>query len=701
MKRVTAVTLQADSPLGHHCIGDDHSLADYDLVVITGPNGAGKTTIVEALCDVPKGVTVADCQGNPAELTKKEITPSLLVRSGRELMDPFKSMKDALARASGIRRIREEGVLLDALLTTRGNAKYGLDRHKPSGETQRPQAVDGAIRDYRAAEQAVAPGELPSHPLTLATYNRFGHETARHLNREWIDIASVDEAAMRESESSVQPEHTVEHGGPTLDGAIAKALSGLTIDVDTLQGRVLDHEASLKNGVTEAQTLAPLAGDEQEPNASGWAERCRRLARDRIRAANEKTERRKTIDRLNALRRDALTWLEAQEDTQDCPVCDQSIETEKLKHRLAAAPDDGDNEVTRLTSEAEDLTESARKLKDAADEIDRCLEEVKRQLQLVQTRIEGWQEIASDFLGASTPAVDWAEGVRATAVSLRNSANGLDSDLKGLDATLSASKRLQRAGEAATGFHGALSQCHKARVQAADEAQAALGPATRSFKQLAPLRDLLLARKRLNETVWGPTWEQDRVNESKRSIVNTWIKAARELREEKTDAEGEVQNRVLADPGVEERFNRLLEAAPHPFFRDATFVGNGINKNAEQVHDKLSEGFLVITNLAAFMAVTGYVCDGAEHQAGWIVLDEPTNGLDPTNRCAVARYLGGLTANEMPRQMFVTTFEDGFRTELINAAVASRRRVLEISLEAWSGNSAATAPTLTPHEQKL
>ena len=231
--------------------------------------------------------------------------------------------------------------------------------------------------------------------------------------------------------------------------------------------------------------------------------------------------------------------------------------------------------------------------------------------------------------------------------------------------------RLQRAGEAATRFHGALSQCRKDRDQAAAKAQAALGPATRLFNQLAPLRDLLLARKRLNETVWGPTWEQDRVNESRRAVVNTWIEAARERREEKTDAEGEVQNRVLADPGVEERFNRLLEAAPHPFFRDATFVGNGINKNAERVDDKLSEGFLVITNLAAFMAVTGYVCDGAEHQAGWIVLDEPTNGLDPKNRCAVATYLGGLTANEMPRQMFVTTFEDGFRTELINAAVAS------------------------------
>ena len=227
-----------------------------------------------------------------------------------------------------------------------------------------------------------------------------------------------------------------------------------------------------------------------------------------------------------------------------------------------------------------------------------------------------------------------------------------------------------------------------------------LGPATRLFNQLAPLRDLLLARKRLNETVWGPTWEQDQVNESRRAVVNTWIKAARELREEKTDAKGEVQNRVLTDPGVEERFNRLIKAAPHPFFRDATFEGDGINNNAEQVQGKLSEGFRVIINLAAFMAVTGYVRDEAEHQAGWIVLDEPTNGLDPTNRCAVATYLGGLDSNDMPRQMFVTTYDDEFRSKLINAALASRRRVLEISLEAWSGHS-ETAITLTPREQTL
>ena len=701
MKRVKVIALQPECPLGNQCIGDDHSLADYDLVVITGPNGAGKTTIVDALCDVKNGVKVADGQDNPAELTEKEIARSLLVRSGRDLMGDFQSMEDALARASGIRRIQEEGVLLDLLLNTRGNAKYGLDRLKPNGETERPQAVKGAIADYRTAEQANVQGELPPHPLTLATYNKLGHDIARRLNREWTDIESVDEAEMRERELSVQPEHTVEPGGPELDGAIAKALSSLRIDdIDTLQGRVVAHEASLKDGIAKAQSLAPLAGDEQEPIESGWAERCRRLATDQNRVANEKTERRKAIDRLNVLRRDALTWLESQEDTQDCPVCEQSIETEKLKHRLAAAPDDGDNEVTRLASEAEDLTESARELEDAADEIDRCLEDVKRQLQLVQTCIDGWQEIALLFLRQSTPAVDWAEGVRATADSLRNSATGLASDLEGLDATLSASKRLQRAGEAATGFHGALSQCRKDRDQAAAKAQAALGPATRLFNQFAPLRDLLLARKRLNETVWGPTWEQDRVNESRRAVVNTWIEAARELREEKTDAEGEVQNRVLADPGVEERFNRLLEAAPHPFFRDATFEGDGINNNAEQVQGKLSEGFRVIINLAAFMAVTGYVRDEAEHQAGWIVLDEPTNGLDPTNRCAVATYLGGLDSNDMPRQMFVTTYDDEFRSKLINAALASRRRVLEISLEAWSGHS-ETAITLTPREQTL
>ena len=74
MKRVKVIALQPECPLGNQCIGDDHSLADYDLVVITGPNGAGKTTIVDALCDVKNGVKVADGQGNPAELTEKEMT---------------------------------------------------------------------------------------------------------------------------------------------------------------------------------------------------------------------------------------------------------------------------------------------------------------------------------------------------------------------------------------------------------------------------------------------------------------------------------------------------------------------------------------------------------------------------------------------------------------------------------------------------
>jgi len=93
-----------------------------------------------------------------------------------------------------------------------------------------------------------------------------------------------------------------------------------------------------------------------------------------------------------------------------------------------------------------------------------------------------------------------------------------------------------------------------------------------------------------------------------------------------------------------------------------------------------------MVNLAALIAVTGYVRDGQQHRAGWLLLDEPTNGLDDTNRSHVANYLGSLTCADMPRQLFVATFDKKFADQLLaRAQETGRRRALKVTLPPWDG----------------
>jgi hypothetical protein len=60
------------------------------------------------------------------------------------------------------------------------------------------------------------------------------------------------------------------------------------------------------------------------------------------------------------------------------------------------------------------------------------------------------------------------------------------------------------------------------------------------------------------------------------------------------------------------------------------------------------------------MAVVGMVAGTPDHRSGWIVFDEPTNGLDSKGCAQVAQYLGALTITDVPCQVVVATFDTVF-----------------------------------------
>ncbi|MFM7806860.1 MAG: hypothetical protein ACKPEA_02885, partial [Planctomycetota bacterium] len=110
------------------------------------------------------------------------------------------------------------------------------------------------------------------------------------------------------------------------------------------------------------------------------------------------------------------------------------------------------------------------------------------------------------------------------------------------------------------------------------------------------------------------------------------------------------------------------------------FLGSRVSAGGEDRSKALSEGQTVLANIAAVIAVVGKVCGSAAHRPGWIVFDEPTNGLDEASRDAVADYLGGITTQDLPGQIVVTTFDRPFADRLIAEARRNGRRIRHIEL---------------------
>ncbi|MFM9009704.1 MAG: hypothetical protein ACKON8_02185, partial [Planctomycetota bacterium] len=222
-----------------------------------------------------------------------------------------------------------------------------------------------------------------------------------------------------------------------------------------------------------------------------------------------------------------------------------------------------------------------------------------------------------------------------------------------------------------------------------------LAEAERIFNQLVPLRELLVCRHGFNGRRWEPSWERDRDDAARNRLLDVWIQAAQGLRSDRLQRLANTEAEILGQAEVQRRFRGLLDSLGHPLLAgvdlaaDSLVQDGGVVIGGRRKDSRLSEGFTVLVNLAAFIAVAGYVAEGQEHEPGWVVIDEPTNGLDVENRRKVAEYLGGLDLTAMPRQIFVTTCDDAFRRLLVAAAAGSGRRTLELRLPGWRGRFSA------------
>jgi energy-coupling factor transporter ATP-binding protein EcfA2 len=703
VNKVDSIKLPKTSPLGAQTIGGgDTPLSEFDLVVITGPNGSGKTTLATALADVPHGVQVVGPDGSSITLGDgSDVAKSLLTRSGSELMGPFQSLKAALAAGSGVAAIRDDKQLLELLVAKRANAPFRIARFLPTAANAQDAELRRRIDDYLAVEQRAIKALESDRPLTRATFNEIGSEVALRLGLTWAAPAVVSDEAMRAAEEAVRPAAKVIVGEAQLLQAIATAIASLdAARAQQLIDQITTAEKNRAAEIQKAMALAPLAPDEAAPAPEQWPARCERFAAaDETQITALKAERH-ALDMLGTIRQQAEEWI-SQHQSDHCPVCSQQVDRDRLVAELRAAAGTSERvaEIDRTTRE---LAARAVSFRRASEEITRRIDAVTQAQRGAGVQLAQWRQAVDAIEAACAAATNWDAEVVAVAGRIREacaaclgnphwSGNGVDA--------------VAGAGAIVGDLLATISAERRTRAEAAENARRNLAPAESAFRQLSPLRELLVAREALNTVSWEPRWESAITDELKRKVIKRWQDAVNELIAELDGQEEHAQRTILDNEQVMHRFRTLCTAARHPLIAQAQFDADSVTANGEQIDTKgsrtkagvrlpeLSEGFRVIVNLAAFIAVSGHVCVGQQHQAGWIVLDEPTNALDGRNRQEVAKYLGGLSTDLMPRQMFITTFEEEFVKELLAAAKMSGRKALCIELPEWTGNTPVT-PTL-------
>ena len=84
------------------------------------------------------------------------------------------------------------------------------------------------------------------------------------------------------------------------------------------------------------------------------------------------------------------------------------------------------------------------------------------------------------------------------------------------------------------------------------------------------------------------------------------------------------------------------------------------------------------------MTIASVVIGHDEHKPGWIVFDEPTNGLDQEAVTILAEYIGGFTPEEFGGQIIVSTFDNEFASLVVKHSTASARNVKQINLRRFN-----------------
>ncbi len=658
--RVDAINLPPGAPIG--AVGVT-GLAASDLIVVSGPNGAGKSVLTRPL-ESPGSSGNVECvdeSGARQEYRSKGVNQSIAFVRSNQLMSGFRDLEGALALAANATADLHRERLLAQIANT------DILR---AGAVETAQAEPGTIRMQREAYFA-ADRLCGQHPRTIDEYRRLGQELAAIRGVAWAPSAMAD-ADRLPNELLLQPELRTMQGlaqvRPAIDAirTIGVPPAGQASGAARLTTATAEVELSIADAVLELRiaTVASATLDERAAAARAAIDGAIRAAEDAIAA----------LDLLRDCRERAARYIrgriEAGATCDACPVCAQPVDGPRLQGTIEAQMGGESPEGSGWRATAKRLEEIRKSLQAREAAYGDAQRAARREHDLMRTAITRSAPNLRAAAGWAPSAVECADRVRA----------GCEQWLE-RHATAPSEDALRDAQALCATAESAIAQLDRESAQLND----GLPQAQQSFQAFQRLGSLLAIRAAIDATEWTVSLDQVNAERRRAEQRDRWRKVLRSLIEESQARADAASSTVVDDPGVQERFRRLLArfAASQPTLAGLAFRGSSVTAGGEDRSAALSEGQTVLANIAAVIAVVGKVCGSAAHRPGWIVFDEPTNGLDEASRDAVADYLGGITTQDLPGQIVVTTFDRPFADRLIAEARRNGRRIRHIELPAF------------------
>lgn len=682
MLRIEEISLTSASPIGPAIL---RGLAVADLVVVVGPNGAGKSTIVSALNAVghpPKHARLV-CIDSPGgagrEVKAKEVvrTPEFTLISSADLMAKFRTLKDSLSQAAQVTRDTDISQLLEQV-----RRQLSADASDAAAEIE-PLGIQQLGSELVRTDQSVTESSRGAPtPRTMREYQRLGQLLATAKGAPWTCPPLLPADERRAVQGRYRPIRRTFEGLADLRNAV-NPLEGIPRQRTSRSHAYSAARSNCRDALSAATDSVKLDSfTSAEHDVAG------RVTEVLVALRQAKTQVETTLitlDSLKACRTAALTLLKVSPQdgclASKCPVCDTSIDAPTLIDSLTRTPSDSlpehqteyESWQTRLAT----IDTLIRDLATAAEDLTRGEKEAVIEHGDIRRLIEG-------VLRSATPAEQWCAEVSDAASDLCGlcsrwlEAHGSSVSSDGVDA---AARLRDRANEIVEQLTTDESRCNQD-----------LDRFSGMFEVFERLGDRLAVQSQLDQEEWTIDIERRDRRRKRAKQCSVWLKVLEDLAVEHDKRATHASQRVVEDSAVQRRFldllGRLAKSQPrlsNILLRQDEDDGSAtVTSGDTDCSRDLSEGQRVLVNIASAVAVAGKVFEGTDGHPGWLAFDEPTNGLDPNSRAAVAEYLGSVSLCDLPRQIFVTTFETAFAEKLLeHAQRIGQRSVLMVTLETF------------------
>ncbi len=701
-----------------------NELAEADVLIFRGKNGSGKSTLCEAIMRQPGNVTAGDTFINGVGPSHVNIGFSRQENGGWEPVDqafqpkfrnlgksislvyiplsdfadkPIK-ITDYLAAVTGSTRLNNQCLVATRLANRKGNAGQRLVNLMPNDQAvQVPPEVTNHFNDwmyslnqYRQFSNTPRTGPIRTD---LAYWNQqvktlseeLGIQNWQDLTRETWEERQQRFEAMTDAVQNLAPPQALTDAQVWLNNFTNQA--NLAIQAYNQPNQNLtDTRINLLNAIVAARALTGLNDNENvtalevvnllraelgdlEPlpvvEAPALAQAAIEVIQEIKERANQEkiiiNERLQAIDTQRQLMMSSLAFLENQQNTDQCPVCNQAIVQNQLIINLRAAIAEPNPETAELENNRNTLnlriqssegfitsiTQKSRSYVAAKN----ALEQVEQQLQRVLQIFVNFPDNADALTTPQLPLL----------INAARRINIDDPQMNRLAVVTAncdiAHPVLEAIGTEIANF-GQVQEEYNNRV--------------RSWRLLAEVIDYDL---KLSQAQWSNQAAAVTENQIKLAVVEKWIQASNEHAAVLQNHIDNLDQQLLNNNQLQAHFNYYRDMANHDFFPTI----NGENGDAT----RLSEGYRVLYALAAVMAVASVPTPG--NDADFIILDEPTQKLDPTFRKHLAQFLG----TYCPKQLIFMTYEDTFANDVVQLANTQDKTVQDFTLD-WTLNLGTT-----------